>query len=105
MLHIMLYLHSQKPNCFHLETVTSKALERDVVTILYLQVAYQLFLIVALYAVPLVLMGAAYTKIAICLWSTVIPSESVHTSGSGRASLAGARVTQIRLCIDTVDGA
>jgi len=44
------------------------------------QVAYQLFLIITVYFVPLVLMAAAYTSIAICLWSTVIPSETVSSS-------------------------
>ena len=51
------------------------------VRVMLLQVAYQVFLIVMLYAVPLALMAAAYTRIAICLWSPAIPAESVLTSG------------------------
>ena len=39
------------------------------------QAAYQLFLIVALFFVPFVFMGAAYIQIARCLWSNVIPTE------------------------------
>jgi hypocretin (orexin) receptor 2 len=51
------------------------------------QMAFQLFLIVALYVVPFVIMGAAYTSIAICLWSTVIPSESVTANSDFQPSV------------------
>jgi len=46
------------------------------------QMTFQLFLMVALYFVPIILMGAAYTRIAMCLWSSTIPSETVSTSGT-----------------------
>lgn len=39
------------------------------------QVAYQLFLTLVLFVLPLGLMAVAYVRIAVCLWSTVIPSE------------------------------
>lgn len=44
------------------------------------QMAFQLFLMVTLYFVPIALMGAAYTRIAICLWSSPIPSELLASS-------------------------
>jgi len=43
---------------------------------------YQLLLMVTLYFVPIALMGAAYTRIALCLWSSHIPSELLSSSGT-----------------------
>ena len=40
------------------------------------QMAYQLFLIIALYFLPFCVMGAAYCRIAVVLWSNYIPTES-----------------------------
>jgi hypocretin (orexin) receptor 2 len=39
------------------------------------QMAFQLFLIIALFFLPFCIMGVAYIKIAVVLWSNYIPTE------------------------------
>lgn len=55
------------------------------------QVAYQSFLILTLFILPLGLMAVAYARIAVCLWSAVIPSETStvrHRTSTVTSSLA-----------------
>ena len=41
-----------------------------------LQTSYEVFKMVALYYLPLILMGFTYGQIVCCLWSKAIPTES-----------------------------
>lgn len=56
------------------------------------QVVYQLFIIMALFVLPLGLMAVAYVRIAICLWSTVIPSEDTGQMGSSTPDICICRI-------------